>query len=462
MSVLIKNGLIITPTARFKSDVYVKGEKISKIGKKLECNADSVIDAEDKYILPGVIDAHVHLKIPIVDPLPQDDFQTGTIAAACGGVTTICDFIIQDKGESLVESIRKKMDAAEGKAAIDYTFHMTITDPRSEVLSEIEKVIKDLGITSIKLLMTYKIKLDDMSLLKVAQSTGLNGGLILVHAENDDFIKYASQQLDKKKLESVSNFNISRPEIAEKDAISRIINITELARCPLYIVHISSKDGIDVIKSSQEKNKNIFSETCPHYLIFDSSNYGKQQGLKYTVCPPLRDRKSIYALWKGIENGVIQVVSTDHFPVDIKIKKKYWNKNDYSSIPCGLPGVETLLSLVHTEGVVKKRIKVEKMVDVLCAKPAEIFRLKDKGSIQPGKDADIIVFNPKINTRLNNRNLHMNIDYSPYEDYKVTGLPQIVYSRGKRVSEFLGDKMQYTGNMGHGKFVKRKPMHSKQ
>lgn len=459
MSVLIKGGMIVTSTGRYVADVYTEDDKIKSIGKNLDVVADETVDAVGKYVLPGAIDPHTHISMPFMGTSAQDDYETGTISAACGGVTTVVDFDLQQKGESLLEAIERKKSWAEGKAVVDFSLHPAIMDPRPEVIEEVKKAILDYGTPSFKIFMVYDFRVDDATMIKLLEETKTHGGLVQVHAENVYIIQHMNEVLEKQGKLAPYYHAVSRPNIAEEEAIARAIKMVELTDSRIYIVHLSSKEGLFKVKEARDHGIDVFAETCPQYLLLNEDRYKEADfnGAKYVMSPPLRAEESSEALWGGLKGGDLQVVATDHCPFDFHGKKDMFGKDDYKKIPNGAPGIETLLMLMHTEGVVNGRISLERMVDVLSTGTARMFGLKDKGEIIVGKDADIVVFDPEQKFTITQDKLHMNVDYTPYEGMKMTGMPYAVYSRGKRVAEWNGEQLAFVGEIGRGRFVKREP-----
>ena len=459
MSVLVKGGTIVTSTGRYVADVYAEGDKIKSIGVDLDHPADEVVDASGKYVLPGAIDPHTHISMPFMGTSAQDDYKTGTIAAACGGVTTVVDFDLQQKGESLLEAIERKQSWAEGKVAVDYSLHPAVMDPRPEVIDEIKQAVLDYGTPSFKIFMVYDFRVDDATMIKLLEETKKYGGLVQVHAENVYIIQHMNEQLEREgKLEPYYHA-VSRPNIAEEEAISRAAKMVELTGSRIYIVHLSSKEGLAKVQEARDRGIDVFAETCPQYLLLDEERYKEPDfgGAKYVMSPPLRTRESNEALWGGLNSGDLQVVATDHCPFDFNGKKDMFGKDDYKKIPNGAPGIETLLMLMHTEGVIKGRISLERMVDVVSTGTARMFGLKDKGEIAVGKDADMVIFDPDQKFTITQPKLHQNVDYTPYEGMEMTGMPYAVYSRGKRVAEWQDDHVEFVGEVGRGRFVKREP-----
>ena len=459
MSVLIKGGTIVTSTGRYVADVYAEDDKIKSIGKNLDVEADETIDAAGKYVLPGAIDPHTHISMPFMGTSAQDDYETGTISAACGGVTTVVDFDLQQKGESLLEALERKKSWAEGKAAVDFSLHPAVMDPRPEVIEEVKKAILEYGTPSFKIFMVYDFRVDDATMIKLLEETKKYGGLVQVHAENVYIIQHMNEVLEREGKLAPYYHAVSRPNIAEEEAVSRAAKMVELTGSRIYIVHLSSKEGLFKVKEARDHGIDVFAETCPQYLLLNEDRYKEADfnGAKYVMSPPLRTEESSEALWGGLKGGDLQVVATDHCPFDFHGKKDMFGKDDYKKIPNGAPGIETLLMLMHTEGVVKGRISLERMVDVLSTGTARMFGLKDKGEIIVGKDADIVIFDPEQKFTITQDKLHMNVDYTPYEGMEMTGMPYVVYSRGKRVAEWNGEQLAFVGETGRGRFIKREP-----
>ncbi|MGD8256968.1 MAG: dihydropyrimidinase, partial [Desulfobacterales bacterium] len=444
---------------RYKADVFADGDKITAIGIDLDNPADDVVDAAGKYVIPGAIDPHTHISMPFMGTHAQDDYETGTKAAACGGVTCVVDFDLQQKGETLLEALERKKALAEGKACVDYSLHPAVMDPRPEIIKEVKKACQDYGTPSFKIFMVYDFRVDDATMIKLLQETKEYGGLVQVHAENVHIIDHMNQVLEKEgKLEPYYHA-VSRPNIAEEEAIYRASKMVEMTGSQIYIVHLSSKEGLWIVKAARDRGVEIYAETCPQYLLLDEERYKEPDwnGAKYVMSPPLRTKESNAALWEGLKGGDLHVVATDHCPFDFNGKKDMFGKDDYKKIPNGAPGIETLLMLLHSEGVAKGRISLERMVDVLSTGTARMFGLKQKGEITVGKDADVVVFDPNQKFKVTQSKLHMNVDYTPYEGMEVTGMPSAVYSRGQKVAQWNGDQMEFVGQVGRGQFVKREP-----
>jgi dihydropyrimidinase len=459
MSVLFKGGTIVNATGRYVADVFADGDKIKAIGTDLDNPADEVVDAKGLYILPGAIDPHTHISMPFMGTYAQDDYQSGTIAAACGGVTCVVDFDLQQKGESLLQAIERKKALAEGKAVVDYSLHPAVMDPRPEVIAEVKKACQEYGTPSFKIFMVYDFRVDDATMIKLLEETKKYGGLVQVHAENVYIIQHMNEVLAKEGKLDPYYHAVSRPNIAEEEAIGRAAKMVELTGSRIYIVHLSSREGLWKVKEARDRGIDVYAETCPQYLVLDETRYKEPDwnGAKYVMSPPLRTKESNEALWIGLRGDDLQVVATDHCPFDFKGKKDMFGKDDYKKIPNGAPGIETLLMVVHSEGVAKGRISLERMVDVLSTGTARMFGLKDKGEIAVGKDADIVVFNPQQKFTITQSKLHMNVDYTPYEGMEIIGMPSFVYSRGKKVARWNGKQMEFLGEAGRGRFIKRAP-----
>ena len=460
MSVLLKNGLVVTSTGSYVADVFVDGEKIKSIGSGLSVKADETVDATGKYILPGAIDPHTHIEMPFMGTTSSDDWKTGSVAAACGGTTTIIDFSLQGKGEMLLDAVERQKAKANGKSVVDFSIHPGVTDARPEVIDEVKKAIHEYGTPSFKIFLFYDFRVDDYTMIRLLEETKKHGGLVQVHAESFDMIRRLNEQFEAEKKLAPINHAWAHAVLAEEEAVGRAAKAVEFTGSRIYIVHLSSSRGLWKIKQARDKGVRIQAETCPQYLTLNEDRYKEPNwnGAKYVMSPPLRCQESLDELWLGLRDGDIQTVGTDHCPFNFKGQKDMAGKDDYRKIPNGVPGIETMLMLMHSEGVVKGRITLERMVDVLSTATARMFGLADKGAIAAGKDADIVVFDPKRKFTITQKKLHQNVDYTPWEGFEMTGMPDIVYSRGKRAAEWSGDQMKFVGEVGRGRFVKRQPL----
>ena len=461
MSILLKNGLVVTSTGSYIADVFVDGEKIKSIGTGLPVKADETVDATGKYILPGAIDPHTHIEMPFMGTTSSDTWETGSIAAACGGTTTIIDFNLQGKGESLKDAVEHQKAKALGKSVVDFSVHPGVTDARPDVIEEVKRAIQDYGTPSFKIFLFYDFRVDDYAMIRLLEETKKHGGLVQVHAESFDMIRRLNERFEQeRKLTPPISHAWAHAAIAEEQAVDRAVRAVEFTGSRIYIVHLSSSRGLWRIKDARDKGLGIQAETCPQYLTLTEERYNEPDwnGAKYVMSPPLRPQESCDALWTGLRDGDIQTIGTDHCPFNFKGQKDMNGKDDSRKIPNGAPGIETMLMLLHSEGVVKGRISLERMVDVLSTSTARMFGCADKGAIAAGKDADIVVFDPRRKFRITQKKLHQNVDYTPWEGFEMTGMPEIVYSRGKRVAEWSGDQMKFVGDKGRGKFVKRQPL----
>ena len=452
---VIKNGIIVTATDVYKADIGVKNEKIVEIAKEIDSNnAANVIDATDKYVFPGAIDVHTHLDMPFGGTVSSDNFETGTVAAAYGGTTTIIDFAIQSKGESLKKALEIWHNKAQGKAFIDYGFHIAITDMNDEILDEMKELIKE-GYPSFKLFMTYEgLRVNDDVLLKALLLAKEEGGLICVHAENFYIIDYLVKKFVREGKTHPKFHALSRPTIAEWEAVSRAIKVAQFANAPLYIVHLSCMEALKEVTYARNRGLPIMAETCPQYLLLSEERYEEEgfNGAKYVMSPPLRSSEHLQALWEGLKCGQLQVVSTDHCPFFLKGQKDL-GKDSFDKIPNGAPGIELRLALLFSYGVMTKRITLQQFVEIISTNPAKIFGLyPQKGTVTIGSDADLVIFDPSIEKRVTKELLHENDDYTPYEGFKITGLPVTTIVRGKVVIK----DGKLVGQKGYGKFLKRK------
>ena len=457
MSVLIKNGRVITAIDDYLADIFIKNETVTLIGEKLDIEADEVIDASGKYLFPGGLDPHTHLDMPFGGTTSADDFETGTRAAAHGGTTTLIDFAIQSKGHSTLEALDTWHAKADGKTAIDYGFHMIVTDLEDNRVHEM-KMLANAGVTSYKLFMAYPgvLYVDDGTIYRAMRKAGEDGTVVCMHAENgiviDEIVK---QALAEGKTEPKYHA-ITRPTRMEAEGVHRAISIAEVAQVPIYIVHLSSSDALEQVMLARNRGVHAFAETCPQYLFLDASYYDQEgfEGAKYVMTPALREKWNQDELWKGLKFGDLQSIATDHCPFCFK-DQKMLGIDDFSKIPNGGPGVENRMSLVFNGGVNSGRISLNKFVELTSTAAAKTFGLfPKKGTIAVGSDADIVIFDPNRTETISVNNTcthHMNVDYNAYEGFEVTGFTETVLSRGKVII----DNCEYVGKKGDGHFLKR-------
>ena len=454
MKTLIKNGTIVTAADQYAGDVLVEDEKITVIGTTLDMQADHVIDASGKYVLPGGIDVHTHLDMPFGGTTSADDFESGTKAAAFGGTTSVVDFAIQYRGQTFHHAWETWLKKAEGKAVIDYGFHMIITELNDQVELEMDALVGQ-GLTSFKLFMAYPgvFMLDDASIFKALLRTGRNGGTICMHAENGGVIDVLVQRALAEGKTAPKYHALTRPARAEAEATHRAIALSEMADVPVYIVHLSAAEALEMVTEARDRGLPAHAETCPQYLFLSYDNYEEPGfgGAKYVMSPPLRGKATQDQLWRGLAYNDLQVISTDHCPFCMKEQKEL-GVNDFSKIPNGAPGIETRMSLVYDGGVRAGRISLNRFVELTSTSPAKIFGLfPRKGTIAPGSDADIVIFDPNRTMTLAASTLHMKVDYNPYEGRQVTGATDTVLSRGRLVIE----NGVFVGRAGAGSFLKR-------
>lgn len=457
MSLLIKNGRIITAVDDYMADIFIEDETVSVIGKTLDMEADVTLDATGRYVIPGGIDPHTHLDMPFGGTTSADNFETGTRAAAHGGTTTLIDFAIQTKGHSTIEALDTWHKKAEGQTAIDYGFHMIVTDMDDDRLPEMRQMA-DEGVTSYKLFMAYPgiLYTDDGTIYRVMRKAGDDGTVICMHAENGIVIDEIVKQMLKDGHTDPKYHALSRPTRMEAEGVHRAIAIAEVAGVPVYIVHLSSADALEQVTLARNRGAHVFAETCPQYLFLDDSYYDRPgfEGAKWVMTPPLRAKWNQDELWRGLKFGDLRSISTDHCPFCFKDQKEL-GIGDFSKIPNGGPGVENRLSLVFSGGVLPGRITVNEFVDLTSTAAAKMFGLfPKKGTVAVGSDADLVLFNPgrKETISVDNKVTHnMNIDYSAYEGFEVTGISETVISRGKVVVK----DCEYVGKKGDGQFLKR-------
>ncbi len=456
MSILIKHGTILNSSDIYRGDVFIEGDRVTTIGSNLTMTADRVIDATGRYVLPGGIDVHTHLDMPFGGSTSADDFESGTIAAAFGGTTSIVDFAIQYRGQTLREAFEAWSKKAQGKAVIDYGFHMIITELTPSVEDEMDAMVAE-GVTSFKLFMAYPgvFMLDDASIFKAMLRTGKNGGTICMHAENGGVIDVLVQKALAEGKTAPKYHALTRPARAEGEATHRAIALAEMANVPVYIVHLSAAEALDMVTEARDRGLPAYAETCPQYLFLSYDNYEEPgfEGAKYVMSPPLRPKETQAQLWRGLASNDLQAISTDHCPFCMK-EQKVLGHGDFSKIPNGAPGIETRMSLVYDGGVRTGRISLNRWVELTSTSPAKIFGMfPRKGTIAPGSDADIVIFNPERTQLLSVDTLHMKVDYNPYEGRTVQGVSETVISRGKVIIE----DNKFTGRKGAGEFIKRDP-----
>ncbi len=455
---IIKNANIVYSWGKITSHIIIKNGIISSLTSSIPMNfKDKIIDASNFLTIPGIIDPHVHFNLPFCNTTTIDDFTSGSKAAIMGGVTTYIDFVTPLKGQSIKEAVELRYSQIEGKSYSDFALHSGITNWTSQTENEIKWCINQ-GIPSFKIFTTYKKEnrmLEDADIFKALKITAENGGLILVHAENDSVIEYLrSYYKSKHKIQAIYHA-YSRPPFTENEAVSRIIKLTMGANGYLYIVHLSCGSSAIEVRKAREQGIQVCAETCPQYLIFDDSIFVTPKGYLYATCPPIRSEKEKNLLWKELKNYSIQSIGTDHCNFSYK-QKQIW-QGDFTKIPYGFSGVETSFYLMHTFGVMANRISIEYLVKLMCENPAKIFGLyPKKGTILPGSDADIVIFEPTENWKIDVNNLYTPGDWNPYQNFWIKGKIHYVIRRG----ELLVDKGKFIGTKTNGIFLRRNLNHN--
>ena len=450
---VLKGGTIYNGDATIEADVGIDGDKITAIGKGLE--GKEVVDVTGKKVFPGAIDGHVHLQLPFGGSVSADDFENGTKAGACGGVTTVIDFAIQSKGESLMAAVEARRAEADPKVCTDYSLHVATTEWNEKVAREFREVV-DYGIPTFKMFMIYKNEgwmADDAILYQGLEVAAEVGAQIGVHAESVDLldllIKRYQQHPDRKELGAMAHA-LSRPAVTEWEAVQRAITWAEVTGGRIYIVHTSAGRSAELVGAAKRRGVNVYSETCPQYLLLDDSVFEGENGHLYGTCPQIKKKEDSEKLWEGLCNGSVEILATDTCTFTTQ-QKAGWN-GEFWRIPFGMPGVETLVPLTYTAGVAEGRFSANHWVKLVSENPAKLFGLfPQKGIIAPGSDADILVWDDERNVTLTPSVLQTNCDWSPFEGFETKGYAHMTFSRGKLVAK----EGKFVGEVGHGKFLKR-------
>jgi dihydropyrimidinase len=458
MSLAIRNAKIVTSSDIFDADLLIEEGKIVSISKSISKeSADRNIDASGKLLLPGGIDGHTHFEMPFMGTTTADDFYSGTSSSAAGGITTIIDFAVQQKGESLSSAVNAWHLKARDKAVVDYSFHVIFRDVNESTLNEVKDIIAS-GVTSFKVFTTYRkegLMLEDGDIEQVMKVVSKNGGLIAVHAENNGIAESNVARFIKEGKMSAIYHALSKPQIVEGEAVQRMITLAGYAGARMYIVHLSSKMGRELIRDAYVKGMQVFAETCPHYLVFDDSVYKREDARNYVMSPPIKSKEDREALWEGLSYGDVKTVASDH--ADFTSEQKSLGDSDFTKIPNGVPGTEVIIPILFTEGYRKGRISLHRLVQVTSTNAAKAYNLYPrKGTIAVGSDADFTIIDPEKKVRLTADNLHAKIDYSIYEDYVAEGYPILTVSRG----EIVYEDGQVVGKRGRGKFLSRAPSYN--
>src|ERR1700704_4844820 len=457
MRTLIENGTLVTASDTFEADLVIEGEKISAIGKdlgKVYAQIDKRVDAKGKYVIPGGIDVHTHLDMPFGGTTSCDDFESGTRAAAFGGTTTLIDFAIQPKGTKMRDALDIWWKKAEGRASIDYGLHMIVTDLGEAGLEDMDSLVAE-GVASFKLFMAYPgvLMVDDATIFQALGRTAKNGALICMHAENGGVIDVIVRRALAEGKTAPIYHALTRPVTAEAEAVHRAIAMAEIAGAPVYIVHLSSEDALNEVREARDRGLPIFAETCPQYLLLSIEELARPgfEGAKYVFTPPLREKHHPPKLWDGLKNDHLQVVSTDHCPFCFEDQKSL-GKEDFTKIPNGGPGIENRLQLLYHHGVNRGRLNLNRFVELVATTPAKLFGLYPrKGTLAPGSDADIVIWDPQADHVISAKTHHMRVDYSMFEGFAVKGNAKMVISRG----EVIVEDGRHHGRPGRGQFLKR-------
>ncbi|MGB9879979.1 MAG: dihydropyrimidinase [Anaerolineae bacterium] len=452
MDCVIKNGTIVTAEHVVRADIGIQGEKIAAIEPGLE--GDTIIDASDQYVFPGFIDPHVHLLMAIGSLVSSDDFTTGTIAAACGGTTTVIDFTENYRGDDLLEGTQKRRAQADGKVAVDYSLHLTLADATERTLAQLPLLAKE-GYASAKLYTTYEgLWLRDAEILRLLAATRDCGILPMIHTENNDAIAYLTAELLRQGKAAPKYHPMSRPPLVEAEAANRVTVLAQLVDAPLYIAHLTCHETLDRVQAARQRGQRVYAETCPQYLLLSQEDYERPgfEGAKFVLSPPLRDKSNWDVLWSALASGELQVVSTDHCPWYYETQKVL-GRDSFAKIPNGAPGIETRVPLLFSEGVGKGRLSLQRFVEICATAPAKLFGLYPrKGTVAVGSDADLVIYDPGKEVTLSYKTLHQRVDYCPYEGHVVRGYPRTVLLRGQVIVE----DGQFVGRTGQGQFIPRR------
>lgn len=457
MGIVLTGGTVVTAVDVYQADVRIEGEKIVAMGHEIAQPEDQVIKVDGCLILPGGIDPHTHFDLPMGTFSTSDDFLSGSKAAVLGGTTTILDFATQFKGETLKTGLENWHAKADGKCYVDFGFHMAITDWNDQVAQEMTELVHQEGVSSFKLYMAYKniLQVDDSALLQALRQAGECGALVCVHCENGDVIDYLVKEARGQGKTAPYLHPLTRPPEAEEEATNRAIRLARIAEAPLYIVHLTCSGALQAVVKAKLKGFEVYAETCPQYLLLDDSYYRSEgfNGAKYVISPPLRSLPHQAGLWSGLETGIIDTVATDHCAFNYKGQKDL-GLSDFSKIPSGAPGVETRMGLLYTYGVMTGKLTINEFVALTSTNVAKIFGLfPRKGTIAPGSDADLVVWDPRASSTITVETLHQQVDYTPYEGFNQLGQATHVFLRGIQVVK--DGQLQVEGPTGI--YLSRKP-----
>ncbi len=453
MGTVIRGGVVVTATDTQRADVLIEGERVTMLAESIPSSGHTTIDATGTFVFPGGVDPHTHLDMPFGGTITADDFESGTRAALLGGTTTVVDFALHTRGDSLHNALKTWHAKAGGKACGDYAFHLTIADGRDETMNEIPVIINEQGVNSFKVFMAYKhvLYVDDETIFKTLQACRDAGGLVQVHAENGDVIEVITKEALAAGFTDPVWHARTRPVECEGEATHRAIRLAEIAGAPLYVVHVSSAMAADMISDGRKRGLPIYGETCPQYLVCDTEDYLRPdfEGAKYVLSPPIRDKWNQSVLLRKLKNMELHAFGSDHCSFNM-CGQKDLGRHDFSKIPNGAPTIEDRLAILYHVGVNGGVISPNQFVALGSTNPAKLFGLfPRKGTIAVGSDADIVVWDPNQERTISAKTHHMNVDNSVFEGMTVKGRPRYVFSRGLNVAD--GDT--FTGRKGHGKFV---------
>jgi dihydropyrimidinase len=451
MDLIIKNGTIVTPSESYIADIGVKDGKIVAIGIDLLEEGAKVVDANGKLVLPGAIDAHTHLAMPFGGTVSADSYLAGTRAAACGGVTTVFDYPMQRKGNSIIETVEARKEICDPEACVDYAFHCCITDLNEGAILDEFKTAVDYGVTSFKCFLVYKkegMMVDDATLVKIMLKAKETGAITNIHAENPDLIDLNIEKFLREGKTSAWYHYLSRPEYVEAEADKRAVHLAKSVKAPLYLVHMADNEGLEAAIAAKMDGNEIYIETCPQYLEFTCDVYKREDGRNFVCSPPMKGQESQDALWKAIRLGAIDTVATDHCP--FQSYEKDWGKDDFTKIPNGCAGVENLYPYMLSAAN-EGKLTFNRVVELCSSNPAKIFGCTEKGSLTVGKDADIVIYDQNKDFTISVGNMHSDYDHTIWEGKKLHGYPVQTYLRGNLVY----DNGEFVGKVGFGEFVKR-------
>jgi dihydropyrimidinase len=451
---VIANGTLVTAEATMNADLGIRDRQVAAIGKRL--TGLEKIDAAGMLVLPGAVDEHVHLQMPVGEFASSDDFYSGTVAAACGGTTTVVDFVEPKPGQPLLDALAARRAEADGRVVVDYGLHMTLSHAGDETLAQMPAAI-EAGSASFKLYMAYEgIRLDDGGLLRALAALRVHGGRALVHAENHYAIAYLTARALAEGRTGPENHPLTRPAVMEAEAVHRLLALAYTTGTPLMLAHLSCALGLEEVRKARARGQTVWVETCPQYLLLDEKEYRRPgfEGAKFVMAPPPRTEADRAALWASLAAGEVNTVATDHCPFFYETQK-IRGRDDFSRIPGGAPGIETRLTLLYSHGVRTGRLTLQQWVDACCTEPARRFGLAPaKGALAVGADADVVIFDPERKAILSYESLHQNVDYCPYEGWEVQGYPVTVLSRG----QVLVRDGEFVGAQGQGQFLPSRPL----